>query len=137
MDLLKDKRIVIVEDNVSNMAVMVTALKQQGATVLQDPRNSDTINLLRLYQPIDLILLDLMLRRGVDGYDIFQELSAHPDMAGIPVVVVSASDPAIEIPKVKAAGISGFISKPINLRKFPQHIARCLAGEPVWVTGYD
>ena len=119
MNQLKDKRVFIIEDDVKSMALSTALLDRQGATVLRDYWNYNIAELLSLYLPLDVILLDLKLRYGVSGYDIYQEIQAHPDTAHIPVVAVSAADPAVEIPKVRAMGFAGFISKPINLRLFP------------------
>lgn len=132
MDELKDRRIMIVEDNIVNMAVYSVAFKQSGATVLQDPFNTDTINIIKHHLPLDVILLDLMLRHQRDGYAIFDKLKADPDLAMIPVIAVSASEPAIEIPKAKEKGFVGFIGKPIDPFKLVQQVAACLNGEQVW-----
>jgi CheY-like chemotaxis protein len=129
---LKDRRIMIVEDNIVNMAVYSVAFKQSGATVIQDPFNTDTINMIKHYLPLDIILLDLMLRHHHDGYDVFDRLKTDPALSNIPVVAVSASDPAIEIPKAKKKGFAGFIGKPIDPFKLVEQIATCIKGEQVW-----
>ena len=133
--ILAEKRIFIVEDDVTNMAVFAVVLKQSGALVVQDRWNSGTIDFISQEMPIDIILLDLMLRGGISGYDIFAELKTHPELAKIPVVAVSASDPEIEIPKAKAAGFDGFIGKPIALGSFSRQVAACINGERIWIAG--
>lgn len=130
---LEHKRIFIVEDDVSNMAVYAVALSNHGAAVIQDPWNASTIELIKRTLPVDIILLDLMLRRGVSGYDIFDALKADPELSKIPVVAVSASDPEIEIPRAQSKGFDGFIGKPISLLKFPEQVAACLNGEHLWL----
>lgn len=135
VESLKDKRIAIIEDNITNMAVFFTALRKQGAIVIQDNWNTDPIGVLTKHVPIDLILLDIMLRYGASGYDVFNEIKAIPELEHVPVVAISSLDPATEIPKLQAQGFSGFISKPISVMRFPQQLASVLAGEKVWVTG--
>jgi two-component system, cell cycle response regulator DivK len=115
------------------MAVYSVMLNNNGATVIQDHWNSSTIALIKRTLPIDIILLDLMLRRGVSGYDIFDAIRADPELASIPVVAVSASDPEIEIPRAKSKGFAGFIGKPISLRDFPTQVAACINGEHLWL----
>jgi CheY-like chemotaxis protein len=134
--LLDGKRIFVVEDDVANMAIYAVTLKKSGATVIQDHWNADTPNLLAQHLPVDIILLDLMLRQGISGYDIFDQLRLDPVLGRIPVIAVSAFDPEVEIPKAKARGFAGYISKPINLQKFPAQVAACLGGQPVWVASY-
>ena len=134
--LLEGKRILIVEDDVTNMAVYAVALRKFGATAMIDPLNTDTMRMIQLSLPLDIILLDLMLRHSKDGYDIFDQLQADPALAGIPVLAISAADPTIEIPKAKEKGFVGFIGKPIDPTKFVEQIASCINGEQVWYA-YD
>ncbi|MBN2303986.1 MAG: response regulator [Anaerolineae bacterium] len=132
MNELKGRRIFIVEDDVLNMAVYSVTLKRGGAEVIQDPWHANTISKLIQNLPIDIVLMDLMLRYKVSGYDIFDQLQAYPALNGIPVIAVSASDPSIEIPKARAKGFAGFIGKPIDPVQFPIQIAACINGEPIW-----
>ncbi|MBN1311073.1 MAG: response regulator [Anaerolineae bacterium] len=131
--ILENKRIFIVEDDVSNMAIFAVTLSNCGAKVIQDHWNASTLSLLKRNMPVDIIVLDLMLRRGISGYDIFDSIRADPDLASIPVVAVSASDPEIEIPRAQGKGLVGFIGKPISLLDFPKQIADCLSGEHIWM----
>jgi CheY-like chemotaxis protein len=132
VDELRGKRILVVEDNALNLAVFATALKQSGAVVIQDYWNTNTVSLVTKHLPVDAILLDLMLKHEVNGYSIFDELQDDPDLAHIPVIGVSAADPDTEIPRAKSKGMAGFIGKPISPGKFPQQIADCISGSPVW-----
>lgn len=129
---LKGKRIAVVEDDVTNMAIISTLLRQAGASVIQDPWNTSTVDRLRQSLPIDLILLDLMLRHGISGYEIYDKLKAYPELARIPVVVVSASDPALEMNRAQQKGINGYIEKPISYRDFTQQVEAVLNGKEVW-----
>ncbi|MBN1310944.1 MAG: response regulator [Anaerolineae bacterium] len=130
--LLKQKRVFVVEDDPTNMAIIATVLKDAGALVIQDPWNYDTIERLVQSLPVDVILLDLMLRRGESGYDIFDKIKSRSELAPIPVVVVSASDPGVEMNKARDKGFKGYIAKPIRRAAFVQSIAAVLDGEPVW-----
>ena len=133
---LQGKRIFIVEDNITNLAVFATTLRQQGATVIQNAWNVGTADVLEQKLPIDVILLDINLRRGISGYDVFDEIKANPQLVHIPVVAVTSLDPETEIPKAQGKGFSGFISKPISLVNFPAQIAGVIAGEAVWVVSW-
>jgi two-component system, cell cycle response regulator DivK len=132
MSILKGKRIFIVEDNLTNMAVFATALRREGAQVIQDSWNTGSITLLMQNLPVDIILLDLMLRRGISGYDTIQAIKQQPELAAIPVLAVSSLDAETEIPKAKELGFVGFIPKPIRLLDFPKQILACIEGEELW-----
>jgi DNA-binding response OmpR family regulator len=63
---------------------------------------------------IDLILLDLAFPRGLSGYDIYDDIQAIQELKAIPIVVVTAADLSVEMPKARQKGLNGFISKPLS-----------------------
>lgn len=63
--------------------------------------------------PPDLVLLDVMMP-GMSGYEVCQTLRADPRHGLLPVVLVTALDPAIERIKGLDAGADDFLNKPIN-----------------------
>ncbi|MDQ7037048.1 MAG: response regulator [Anaerolineae bacterium] len=132
---LKGKRIFLIEDNVGNRAIMQTMLEQFGTKIGFERWGTDTIKKLDQFSPVDIILLDLMFPRGVTGYDIFDEIRSHIKYGDVPIVAVSASEPAIAIPKTRAKGFAGFISKPIDFDLFPSQVLAILKREPVWDAG--
>jgi CheY-like chemotaxis protein len=131
--LLQNKRVFIIEDNLANRAIMQLLLEQHGAEIWFERWGLDVITRLTQFMPVDLILLDLMFPGGVTGYDVFDQIKAHALFQHIPIVAVSAGEPAIAIPKTKAKGFSGFIAKPISFEKFPRQVAQLIEHEQVWV----
>lgn len=135
MMLLHGKHVFIVEDNTQNRVIFQLSLIRHGAKVDFERWGRHAIQRLESTAQVDLIILDLMLTDGISGFDIFDEIRAHEDFTKIPIVAVSAMDPAIALAKTQAKGFSGFIAKPINNRLFPQQIAQILNGETVWYAG--
>jgi CheY-like chemotaxis protein len=132
---LRGKRIFLIEDNVGNRAIMQTLLEQHNVVIGFERWGTDTIKKLDEFAPVDIILLDLMFPRGITGYDIFAEIRSYPEYADVPIVAVSASEPSAAIPKTRAMGFAGFISKPIDFDRFPVQIVAILKREPVWDAG--
>lgn len=133
MKLLENKTIFVVEDDAANLAIISTLIRHHGGTVAYDRWGHDTIKRMKRRQQIDLILLDLMFPGDVTGYDIFDSIQLEETLCEIPVIAVTASDPDIEIPKVKAKGFKGFIPKPLHRHTFAQQLATVLDGEEVWI----
>jgi len=131
---LKNKRIFIVEDDLRNKAIAQTLLEHAGATTAFDRWGLDTVTKLLAFEPIDIILLDLMLPRGASGYNIIKEIRAHKAFARVPIIAVSAADASEAIPLAQKAGFSGFIAKPIDFQKFSTQIAQILNGDIIWQT---
>jgi two-component system cell cycle response regulator DivK len=133
--LLSAKRIFMLEDKLENRAIMQMLLEQEGARIGFERWGTQTIEKLRAFAPVDLILLDLMLPNNITGYDVYDQIRAVPEYRWTPIVAVSASDPSSAIPKTRAKGFAGFIAKPVDFDLFPQQIARLIKQEPVWFTG--
>ncbi len=133
--LLSNKSIFVVEDNPQNRVVFQMALIRHGAVLNFERWGADAIFRLRNVVHVDLIILDLMLAENTSGFDIFDQIRAIPAYAHVPIIAVSAMDPAIAIPQVRAKGFSGFIAKPIDNHLFPRQIADLIAGKQVWHVG--
>jgi CheY-like chemotaxis protein len=133
--LLKGKLIFIVEDNTQNRIVFQVILIRQGARVEFERWGKGTLYRLKAIKHVDLIVLDLRLAQGVSGYDIYDAIRAEPAFDQVPIVAVSATDPATGIPMTKMKGFNGFIPKPIDDVRFPHQLAKIIAGETIWDTG--
>jgi CheY-like chemotaxis protein len=135
MMLLKDKHIFIVEDNIQNRVVFQMTLVRHGAVVDFERSGRDTITRLTNAPKQDLIILDLMLADNISGLDLYSEIRQIMKCANVPIIAVSAMDPAIAIPKTREKGFSGFIAKPIDNQLFPKQVAAIIDGESLWHRG--
>lgn len=131
---LLGKRIFVVDDEIVNVGVYSSLLSKYGVVMRHDILGFDIKQHIIENLPIDLIILDIKLGRGQNGYDLVEDFKADARLAKIPVVVVTALDPASNIQKAKALELNGFISKPVDARQFPYQIARTLNGQQVWIS---
>jgi CheY-like chemotaxis protein len=133
--LLKDKFVYIVEDNTQNRVVFQMCLLREGARVEFERQGKEAVQHLLSLRNVDIILLDLMLAKGVSGFDVYDDIRALPQFAALPIIAVSAMDAAIALPQVRRKGFNGFIAKPIDGEAFSMQIAQVLAGDQVWDMG--
>ncbi|HLY27649.1 MAG TPA: response regulator [Aggregatilineales bacterium] len=132
--LLAQKHIFIVEDNRQNRVVFKMALIRHGALVEFEKWGHDSAQRLKELAQADLVILDLMLAYGISGLDVFDEIRAIPRFQQVPIIAVSAMDPALAIPKVQLKGFAAFIAKPIDIATFPEQVARVMSGERLWAS---
>jgi len=135
MLLLQGKRIFYVEDDLRNRAIIQMIVEKHGAKLNFERWGKEAIGKMRAVLPLDLILLDLMLPNNVSGYDIYDQLRQDEAFAGIPVAIVSASDPSMEMAKARQLGMNGFIAKPVDMELFPRQLASLMEGQQVWYGG--
>jgi CheY-like chemotaxis protein len=133
--LLKDKFIFVVEDNLQNRVIFQLLLIRQGARIEFERSGEDAIRRLTSFRHVDLIILDLALANGITGYDVFDSIRELHQYDAIPIVAVSATDPAVALPIVQSKGFQGFIAKPIDDVLFPRQMAKLIEGEKVWYMG--
>lgn len=123
-------RVVLVEDDASNAAVLSVLLRRCGVDFTILDNGGSLVDAVRDKNP-DLVLLDLQLPHE-DGFALKDRLNTEPDLAGIPVVGLSVMDSCQAIPLCKAHGFSGYLLKPINVRDFVDNLERIKNGERIW-----
>src|SRR5258708_31306076 len=96
---LKDKLIFLVEDNPQNRVLFQMALVRHGAHLEFERWGQETVFRLQGFDKVHVILLDLMLANGVSGFEVCRQIRKAPKFACVPIVAVSAMDPAVAVPK--------------------------------------
>ncbi len=118
--------VLIVEDNEKNLKLARDLLQYHGFATIEATNAEDGIALARERSP-RLVLMDIQLP-GMDGVSALAKLRADPATSRIPVVAMTASVMKEDRERFDKAGFDGFITKPIDVRKFPDevraHVAR-------------
>ncbi len=130
--LLKDKIIIIVEDNLLNRVTYQVALMRDGARVIFERWGKDLHMILQQHPEVDLIILDLMLPYGQSGYKHFEDIRQIPGFERVPIIAVSAAEPSYAMARCRELGFDGYIAKPINEANFGSLLARIMQGEQIW-----
>ncbi len=86
--ILGKKVILIIEDDVNLQQVYLDALTQEGFVVLQALNGKQGLRMAKFEKP-DLILLDIMLPSGMNGFDVLEELKRDLDTKKIPVTILT------------------------------------------------
>jgi CheY-like chemotaxis protein len=122
------KTILVVEDNELNMKLVVAVLHLGNYQILTAGDAESGIALAREHLP-DLILMDLQLP-GMDGISATILLKADEKLRHIPVIALSGYGSLDFEGRPGETGVSGFISKPIQVRSFFATISGYLGGGP-------
>ena len=121
------KKILVVEDNEDNRELVVKVLKNKGFELAEAADGEEAIEKAVSENP-DLILLDISLPK-LDGYEVVKRLKSMEAFSEIPVVAFTAHAMKGDREKVIAEGFEGYISKPINIREFPDQLKMYLRGK--------
>jgi PAS domain S-box-containing protein len=105
-------RILIVDDQAANVALLEQLLGQEGYTRVTSTTNPKEVGALHRRNGYDLILLDLQMP-GMDGFQVMEVLKTSDADAYLPVLVLTAQ-PGHRLQALQA-GARDFISKPFDL----------------------
>ncbi len=117
--------ILVVEDNAANMKLAVFLLQNAGYTVLSAPDAETGLTLAREARP-DLILMDMQLP-GMDGLAATALLKQDIATRAIPVIALTALAMKGDEARIRAAGCSGYIAKPMGYREILATVATQLS----------
>ena len=123
-------KILYVEDDPVNMALVRKLLRREGFQLLQAENGWKGLSMAQTYQP-DLILMDMNMP-DLDGYEATARVKAIPELQHIPVVAVTANAMAGDRDRSLAAGCEGHITKPININTFADEV-RDYLGNNIYV----
>jgi two-component system cell cycle response regulator DivK len=121
-------KILIVEDSSDNMKLFRTLLTLKGHEVNGLTGGEGLLEMIERAAP-DLVLMDIQLP-GKDGYALLEEIR-NSRFAELRVVALTAHAMTGDSTRALESGFDGYITKPIDIRAFPDQITRAINGEQV------
>jgi len=121
--------ILVVDDAADNLAMISLALQQQGYRVVTAGNGEDAINVAGQTLP-NLILMDINLP-GLDGLGATRRIRENEALRDVPVVAITAFGTEGFQRAAYDAGVAGYLTKPIDLDRMNQLIARLLSPESI------
>ncbi|MDJ0589149.1 MAG: response regulator [Pleurocapsa sp. MO_226.B13] len=109
---LKDHNILIVDDNPTNLSVIVDYLEDSGLTVLVSQDGESSLKRAKYAKP-GIILLDVLMP-GIDGYETCSRLKNDPETQDIPVIFMTALSSTEDKVKGFEVGAVDYVTKPIQ-----------------------
>jgi CheY-like chemotaxis protein len=119
-------KILIVEDSPDNMKLFRTLLTLKGHEVTGLPGGDGLLAAIKRTAP-ELILMDIQLP-GKDGFELLREIRSSP-LGTVRVIALTAHAMTGDRERALQAGFDGYITKPIDVRTFPEQVQRALQGE--------
>jgi DNA-binding response OmpR family regulator len=104
--------VLVAEDDEDIRQMMVLLLRMRGYKAAEARDGQETLDVARGLRP-DLILMDLQLPR-LNGFAVARFIRQTVELRKVPIVVVSAHDPAKHRNLALAAGCNAYVQKPID-----------------------
>ena len=124
------RRVLIVEDDGMQMALLRTIVMREGHTVEIAKNRAEVLAALNRLPYPDLLLLDVELP-DVNGFNILEKVRAHPALKALRVVMVTGRTDRADIAKGVLLGADGYITKPYRPATMGAAIRQALGGASV------
>jgi CheY-like chemotaxis protein len=117
--------ILVVDDAADNVALLSLDLQQMGYRVVTATNGEEAVSVATAIVP-NLILMDISMPR-LDGLGATRKIREIEPLREVPVVAITAFDTEGFKRAAYDAGVSGYLTKPIDFNRMHQLIARLLA----------
>ena len=111
---LKDKTVLIADDDVRNIFSLTKALEQHKMTIISALDGKEAMQQLENNPNIDIVLMDMMMPE-MDGYETIRRIREVPRYRHLPILAVTAKTMLGDREKCIRAGASDYISKPVDI----------------------
>jgi len=110
--LIKNKTILVVDDDIRNIFVIASALETYEAQILEAMNGQQAIDMLR-EEDIDLILMDSVMPE-MNGLDAMRIIRQDEDLKHYPIVAITGKAQEEDKQECFDAGANGYIVKPVD-----------------------
>ena len=124
-------KILVVEDNALNIKLFCDLLAAHGHQPEAVTDSREALERAHAFGP-DLIITDIQLPH-VSGLELIRRFREDEQLKSVPIMAVTAYSAAGDDDRIRAAGASAYISKPISVLRFVEEVTALLEtnGAPV------
>ncbi len=112
-DVLRARKVLIVDDDARNIFALTTMLENQEMNVISATNGRHAIEMIQSQPDISVVLMDIMMPE-MDGYQTMREIRKDPQFGALPILALTAKAMKGDREKCLAAGASDYIAKPVN-----------------------
>ena len=120
--------VLLVDDDEDLLVALAAPLRRQGFDVAV-ATDAVTAVSTAVKQPPDVVIMDIGLPGG-DGTMVMQRLHSLPQLAGVPVIMLSGRDPEKHRDAALAAGAAAYLAKPVAPDQLIAAVVEALGGDP-------
>lgn len=122
---MTQKSVLIVEDEQDAAELFGEMMRISGFRVTITSKSEPAIGMMNADKP-DLVLLDIMMPE-ISGLDILRQMRRDPNLANVPVILVTAKGMPADIKNGMEAGASTYLTKPVGFLELKEAVERTLS----------
>jgi CheY-like chemotaxis protein len=112
-DVLRGRKVLVVDDDARNIFALTTLLENQEMDVVSATNGRQAIELIEETPDLSVVLMDIMMPE-MDGYETMREILRDPRFRTLPILALTAKAMKGDREKCLQAGASDYIAKPVN-----------------------
>jgi CheY-like chemotaxis protein len=113
-DVLSNKNVLVVDDDVRNLFALTTAFERFNINTITAESGKEAMNILSENNEVDIVLMDIMMPE-MDGYETTQKIRREHKNGALPIIAVTAKAMKGDREKCIEAGASDYITKPLKI----------------------
>lgn len=115
-NIFKDKKILIVDDDMRNVFALTKILNEQNMKISRAENGKVALEMVKSNPQYDAILMDIMMPE-MDGYETMTEIRKLPEQKNVPIIALTAKAMKEDRQKCIEAGANDYMAKPIVIEK--------------------
>jgi CheY-like chemotaxis protein len=116
------KTILLADDSVTIQKVVAISFASEDVTVVTVDNGDDAITKVREIRP-DIVLADVVMP-GKNGYEVCEAIKGDPELAPIPVLLLTGTFEAFDESRAREVGSAGHIAKPFEAQSLVNEVRR-------------
>jgi len=114
--LVKDKKVLIVDDDMRTTFAVSHLLAERGMKTLKAENGERALKQLEENPDVDLVLMDIMMP-VMDGYETMKRIREQERFRSLPIIVLTAKAMREDREKTLAAGANDYLPKPVDQKR--------------------
>jgi CheY-like chemotaxis protein len=114
--VLQDRKILLVDDDMRNTYALSKALQKSGLTVVMADNGKLALDKLETEADIELVVMDIMMP-VMDGYEAMRAIRAQQCFEKLPIIALTANAMPEDRAKCLEAGANDYLTKPVEVEK--------------------
>ncbi len=124
-DMVKGAKVLIGDDSALARNLYSKSLESLGVEIIEAISGNGVIRALNQHKP-DLLILDISMPYP-DGLTILRKMREDEEFAELPVIMCSVENGPMERAEAEILGVSGFLTKPLNMKLLREMAAEAIA----------
>jgi CheY-like chemotaxis protein/signal transduction histidine kinase/HAMP domain-containing protein len=113
-EVLKNKVVLVADDDIRNIYSLVNVLEEEGMKCLTAENGAVAVKMLKENPSIDIVLMDVMMPE-MDGFEATRTIRGITKFGKLPIIALTAKAMKGDREKCLSAGMSDYIAKPVNI----------------------